>query len=105
MCVNGRWGPYRQASPPPARHRPGARSARREGRRHSIADHIAKDTTMWLRSLLTSLKTRSPIAGARRVPGRPTAARLRIEALEDRSLPSGTVTLASGDDYPLVGER
>ncbi len=29
----GRWGPYRQASPPPARHRPGARSARRQGRR------------------------------------------------------------------------
>src|SRR5207237_2933013 len=27
---NGRWGPYRQASPPPARHRPGARSARRK---------------------------------------------------------------------------
>src|SRR5215218_4696617 len=26
----GRWGPYRQASPQPARHRPGARSARRE---------------------------------------------------------------------------
>src|SRR5262249_6602706 len=27
---SGRWDPYRQASPPPARHRPGARSARRE---------------------------------------------------------------------------
>ena len=27
---SGRWGPYRQASPSPARHRPGARSARRE---------------------------------------------------------------------------
>jgi hypothetical protein len=27
----GRWGPYRPASPPPARHRPGARSARRKG--------------------------------------------------------------------------
>src|SRR6476660_3588555 len=27
---SGRWGPYRQASPPPARHRPGARSARRD---------------------------------------------------------------------------
>src|SRR4029453_3838523 len=36
---SGRWGPYRQASPPPARHRPGERSARREGRLHSIADH------------------------------------------------------------------
>src|SRR5262245_32357727 len=27
---SGRWGPYRQASPSPARHRPGARSARQE---------------------------------------------------------------------------
>src|SRR5262249_55939730 len=27
---SGRWGPYRQASPSPARHRPGARSARWE---------------------------------------------------------------------------
>src|SRR5262249_29799476 len=26
---SGRWGPYRKACPPPARHRPGARSARR----------------------------------------------------------------------------
>src|SRR5262245_26672024 len=28
MKKSGRWGPYRQASSPPARHRPGARSAR-----------------------------------------------------------------------------
>jgi hypothetical protein len=33
------------------------------------------------------------------------AARLWVEALEDRSLPSGLVTLASNDDIPLVGER
>ena len=26
FCKSGRWGPYRQASPSPARHRPGARS-------------------------------------------------------------------------------
>jgi hypothetical protein len=26
--VSGRWGPYRQVSPPPARHHPGARSGR-----------------------------------------------------------------------------
>src|SRR5262249_24232204 len=31
--------------------------------------------------------------------------RLWVEALEDRSLPSGLVTLASNDDTPLVGER
>src|SRR3954469_16809118 len=38
---SGRWGPYRQASPPPARHRPGARSARR-GRCLSIVLQTAR---------------------------------------------------------------
>ncbi len=38
------------------------------------------------------------------MPRRP-AARLGIETLEDRSLPSGTVTLDPSDDSPLVGER
>ncbi len=36
---------------------------------------------------------------------RPTSARLRAEALENRSLLSGTVTLTASDDSPLVGER
>jgi len=31
MNQSGRWGPYRQASPSPAQHRPGAQSARWEG--------------------------------------------------------------------------
>src|SRR3954454_8121261 len=77
---SGRWGPYRQASPPPARHRPGARSARRGGRRHPIADRIAKETTMWFRTRLISLKSRPPAGGS--------AARLRVEALEDRCVPA-----------------
>ncbi len=40
-----------------------------------------------------------------RLPRRWNAARPRVEALEDRSLLSGLVTLASSDDTPLVGER
>ena len=48
-----------------------------------------------------------PAVGSRRSDGprRWNAARLRVEALEDRSLPSGIVTLAPNDDSPLVGER
>jgi arylsulfate sulfotransferase len=60
---------------------------------------------MWFRSLLTSLKSRTSVAPVRRSPRRPTATRLRVEALEDRCLPSGTVTLAASDASPLVGER
>ena len=56
------------------------------------------------RALLKSLKARPAVAPVRRSP-RQLAARLRVEALEDRSLPSGTVTLAPSDDSPLVGER
>jgi hypothetical protein len=59
---------------------------------------------MWFRSLLKSLKSRPSVAPVRR-SRRPTAPRLWVEALEDRSLPSCTVTLAASDDSPLVGER
>src|SRR5438128_8486543 len=95
VCVkkSGRWGPYRQASPPPARHCPGARSARRGGRRHPIADHNAKETTMWFRSLLDSMKTRPVRALARQKQRNaarrlPATGRLLVEHLEDRCLPS-----------------
>src|SRR5205085_6760568 len=67
---SGRWGPYRQASPPPARHRPGARSARRP-RCLSLLSQTEGDFTMAL------LKQRS----------------LRVEALEDRCLLSANVVL------------
>src|SRR5205823_5663648 len=62
----------------------------------------AKEMAMWFRSLLRPAKPRPPV---RRSPRRPAAPRLRVEALEDRSLPSCTVTLAPSDDAPLVGER
>src|SRR5215207_8374741 len=58
---------------------------------------------MWFRSPTRSRKPRRP-AAVEQSPRQHTA-RLRVEALEDRSLPSGTVTLAPSDDSPLVGER
>src|SRR5262249_13865290 len=53
-----------------------------------IADLIAKETTMWLRSLLKSLKSRPTVATFRRSPHRPRTLRLGVEALDDRCLPS-----------------
>src|SRR5215207_2290744 len=58
---------------------------------------------MWFRSPTRSRKPRRP-AAVEQSPRQHTA-RLRVEALEDRSLLSGTVTLAPSDDSPLVGER
>ena len=53
---------------------------------------------MRLRALLGSLRPRP----ARR-PAQPAAPRLRVEPLEDRSLPSGTVTLAPSEpERPLT---
>ena len=59
---------------------------------------------MWFRSLLTPRKSRA-VAPLRRPSRRRTAPGLRLEALEDRSVPSCTVTLAPSIDSPLVGER
>jgi hypothetical protein len=89
-----------------APHRPGTAPALglRAERAVVILSQTTKETTMWLGSLLNSLKAR-PVAPIRRSHNRPTTARLRFEALEDRSLPSGTVTLVANDDAPLVGER
>jgi arylsulfate sulfotransferase len=59
---------------------------------------------MWFRSLLRSLKSRSSVASVRR-PSRRSTSRLSVEALEDRSLLSCTVTLAPGEAAPqLVGD-
>src|SRR5207248_9346599 len=55
--------------------------------------------------LLRSPKLRRSVGPARQFPGRPTTTSLRFESLEDRSLPSGTVTITASDDSPLGGER
>src|SRR5919201_931464 len=61
---------------------------------------------MWLRSPLRSLKPRPSVAPVRRSPRPPTTPRLRVEILEDRSLPSCMVSLAPSEAAPqLVGER
>src|SRR5262249_44194363 len=77
------------SKPPPARHRPGARSARRQRcPTYCIADHIVKETPMWFRSLFQSVKPRR-------------AGRLRVEALEDRSVPAVYLeTDPTGDFLP-----
>src|SRR5262249_37468737 len=64
-----------------------------------------KATITWFHSLLRSPKPHPLVAPVRRSPRRTTTPRLWVEALEDRSLPSCTVTLAPSNDSPLVGER
>lgn len=59
---------------------------------------------MWFRSPIRPRNARRPVPPAQRPPQHPTA-RLRVEALEDRSLPSCTVGLAPSNHSPLVGER
>src|SRR5262249_512319 len=83
--------------PPPARHRPGARSARREGRRHSRADHDFKEIPMWFRSRFDPAPTNSGRAASRPTPFRP-----RLEGLEDRWGPSFGLAANYGlDSGPL----
>src|SRR5262245_54345063 len=67
---SGRWGPYRQAGPPPARHRPGARSAR-------LGDVFF---------------TQPRTAGGFIMPPTKHCA-FRVEQLEDRAVPSANVVL------------
>src|SRR5687768_11022804 len=103
---SGRWGPYRQASPPPARHRPGARSARREVRRHSIADHNAKETIMWFNTFLKTLKSRPPAAVRR--SSRPPTGCLKVETLEERAVLSAVrpnIVFIMSDDQDVETMR
>src|SRR5262249_40208545 len=72
---SGRRGPYRQASPPRARHRPGARSARRP-RCHSTLSQ-------------TTCERECPMTTTLPRP----RCRLQLEALEDRLLPSVDMVL------------
>ena len=59
---------------------------------------------MWFRSPNHARSACRPRSSVEQSPRRRTA-QLGVEALEDRSLPSCTVTLAPSDDSPLVGER
>src|SRR6516165_4524398 len=91
----GRWGPYRQASPPPARHRPGARFARWERCPFILfADQPGKGEltmsfTSWLRNLLSAVAL-GPVDGKHRRQRslRAKTHQLGLEVLEDRYLPS-----------------
>jgi arylsulfate sulfotransferase len=58
---------------------------------------------MFLRNSLPTLFGRA--LAPRRALNRRPARRLRLEPLDDRALPSGTVTLAPSVDFPLVGDR
>src|SRR5262249_24918603 len=79
----GRWGPYRQASPSPDRHRPGARSARRD------------DCPRMIPQAACSLR------GAFVMRIRNRICRLNVELLEDRATPS--TFAAFGLDAPDAG--
>src|SRR5204862_538742 len=88
--------PYRQANPPPARHRPGARSARRlRCPIHCIAGRIVKEMTMWFDNFF---KSRTSTSTRRRTTRRPPP-RPCLEPLEDRRLLSfnPAVTYPAGD--------
>src|SRR5262249_14466394 len=75
-----------------APHRPGTAPAL--GLRAERAAHILEQTTsareipMWFRTLFDSTKQRRSGTPVRRTPRRPTASRLRVEALEDRCVPA-----------------
>src|SRR5262245_4334440 len=58
---------------------------------------------MLLREQLSNIFGRAP--ATHRASRRRPARRLRLEPLDDRALPSATVTLAPSDNSPLVGER
>src|SRR5262245_54727958 len=105
---NGRWGPYRQASPSPTRHRPGARSARRQRCCFPcIADQssqgvFAMPMSSWLRSARSLVGPSGAENGhppARRRK-RAMAARLSVEWLEDRTVPSTFTVRSLADSGP-----
>src|SRR5262249_16643862 len=98
-------GAYRQAEPP---HRPG--TARRtvcapRGRSSSYRRPRPRRRRLMFFTPLFRSRTPRPSDPPLRLSSRWNHTRLWVEALEDRSLPSGLVTLASNDDTPLVGER
>src|SRR5262249_12785005 len=78
------------ASPSPARHRPGARSARREMTAPFYRRPPAKGRgTMWFPSWPDSVQSVTPRRRPARGPRRRSAGhKLSLELLQDRSLPS-----------------
>src|SRR5262249_16751409 len=94
LTKSGRRGPNRKACPPPARHRPGARSARRGDvppfyRRPTWKGELTMSLHRWLRNLRSALP---PRRGQRKYP-RPRAQRAPthrpgLEVLEDRTVPA-----------------
>src|SRR5262249_12613969 len=85
----------------PARHRPGARSARRQRCPcHDIADRLSKGgLLMALMALLRSLSPRRHSASAR-CPNTRGHFRPRLEALEGRDLPSTLTVVNLSDSGP-----
>src|SRR5439155_7957566 len=79
----------------------GARFARRmRCRSRYRADHPPKEIPMWLRTLFDSMNHRRSGTPGRRTPRPPPACRLRVEVLEDRSLPSTFTVLNLLDNGP-----
>src|SRR5260221_4228333 len=78
---------YRQASPAPARHRPGARSARRLGP-HSFYRRPEEPVM----SLTTFFRPRNQPSRRRLL-----YSRLQVERLEDRTVPSANIDITNGD--------
>src|SRR5215469_9922960 len=90
--------PYRQSKPltGPA---PPRRSVCAPGRADPIVEQTtsAKETLMWARSLAAYLKPR-PRRPIRRALRQHQAPRLRLEALEDRTVPSTLTVTSAADD-------
>src|SRR5262249_35027639 len=102
-----RWGHYRQANHPPARHSPGARSARREGcPAIPFADQPCMGVrtmpfTNWLRNLRSAVAPGpSPGTHRRQRSLRARTHPLAVEVLEARSLPSTFTVLNLLDSGP-----
>src|SRR5262249_30880637 len=65
-----------------------------------VQTNLAKEISMWFRTLFDSMKSRRSGTPVRRTPRRPTGSRLKVEALEDRSLPSTFTVLNLLDSGP-----
>src|SRR5262249_60014171 len=90
-----RAGPFPPSKPPPARHRPGARPARRQRCRIILSQAAieSEGLLMWLPSLFSRSGTgRGPAARKRR------GTRLGLEVLENRLAPAVTLLVTGPGD-------